>query len=337
MQNSFVISGMKALAKAHSNIALIKYWGKRNTKLNIPAMGSISLTLNRLFTLTAIEFRQDLRKDRLSLNGKNASPEKTDRVSRFLDIIRHRANIKMWASIISENNFPTGAGLASSASAFASMALAGSRAAGLELSLTQLSELARLGSGSAARSIFGGFVEMKPGKKADGSDAYAVQLAEKDYWNLHLLVIITSESEKQIGSTAGMILTQKTSPYYQKWVTGNVTDLVEMRNAIHQKDFTKLGELTEYSCLKMHGIMLSTRPGLIFWNSTTLSIIHSIRYLRKQGYPVYFTIDAGPQVKVICEKEQVNIIRDELKNNPGVLDIIETGLGPEVSLIGDVA
>jgi diphosphomevalonate decarboxylase len=323
---------MEAKAKAHANIALIKYWGKSNIDLNLPAVGSISLTLKEIYTNTKVTFISELDHDHLILNGNIASREKTKRISHFLDIIRKRAGIKLYSKITSENNFPTGAGLASSASAFASLALAGSRAAGLDLNDIQLSELARLGSGSAARSVFGGFVEMKPGKKPDGSDAHAIQISDKNYWDLRLLIVITSEMEKETGSTEGMIRTEQTSPYYKEWIKSNKIDLQDCRNAISTRNFAKLGELAEFNCMKMHAVMMSARPGLVYWNATTLSLIHAIRGLRKQGVPAYFTIDAGPQVKVICLKEYVDSIQTELKKIEGVKHLIKTSIGPGVSL-----
>ncbi|MGD9897923.1 MAG: diphosphomevalonate decarboxylase [Calditrichaceae bacterium] len=326
---------MRVKARANSNIALIKYWGKKNIGLNLPAVGSISLTLNELYTETSVEFKSDLSQDHLVLNGQSASAHDTNRASRFLDIIRKRSNTELYAEVISSNNFPTSAGLASSASGFACLALAGSSAAGLDLTPVQLSELARLGSGSAARSIFGGFVEMKKGRESDGSDSVAEQIAMKNFWDLRLLIAITSEEKKKTGSTDGMILTRNTSPYYGSWIESSENDLVEMRDAIKRRDFEALGELTEYSCLKMHALAMAARPGLIYWNNTTIDLIHFIRDLRKKGVPVYFTIDAGPQVKAVCLPEHVGKVRDEIRKNRGVLRVIETDLGGNAEILGE--
>lgn len=323
---------IKASAKAHSNIALIKYWGKRDGVLNLPAVGSISITLQELFTLSSIEFDENLEQDFLEINESKANPQQTERVSRFLDIFRNLAKITSRFRILSNNNFPTGAGLASSASAFASIALAANRITGLNLSKTRLSEFARIGSGSAARSIYGGFVEMKLGNKNDGSDATAIQLAKPDYWDVHVLIAITSEEKKEIGSTTGMNHTAKTSPYYPVWIATNKSDLDDMRQSILQRDFNKLGELSEFSCLKMHSVMLSANPGLLYWNSITLDCIHAIRNLRKKNIPVYFTIDAGPQVKALCLKADIQKVQTELEGIPGVKRIISSGLGSDASI-----
>ena len=322
----------EASAKAHSNIALIKYWGKRGEELNLPAVGSISITLHELFTISSLEFDENLKTDFVEINGKKASRQETERVSRFLDHFRKLAKIASRSRVFSKNNFPTGAGLASSASAFASLSLAANRATGLNLSKAQLSEFARIGSGSAARSIYGGFVEMKVGKKQDGSDAFAVQLAKQDFWDLHVLIAVTSEEKKEIASTTGMQHTAKTSPYYDAWTTTNKPDLDEMRQAILQRDFHKLGELSEFSCLKMHSLMLSANPGLIYWNGATLDCIHAIRSLRKENIPVYFTIDAGPQVKALCWKNDIPKIQAELEGINGVKRVISSGLGPDASI-----
>jgi len=324
---------MKATAKAHSNIALVKYWGKRNEQLNLPAVGSISITLKEIYTITTVEFKNNLKEDVLILNNSTAPDSQRKRVSRFLDLIRKDSKLNKQAQIVSKNNFPTGAGLASSASAFASLALAGTAAAGTEKSETQLSQLARLGSGSAARSIFGGFVEMDLGTMDDGRDAVAHQIAPEDYWDIQVLIAITSTEAKKTGSTEGMRHSAQTSPYYQQWLATSTKDLSEMRQSIQYKDFKSLGEISEHSCLKMHALAMSAQPGLIYWNSVTLNCMQVIVDLRKSGIPVYFTIDAGPQVKAICLPESTDQIEKALANIQGVKKIIKTALGPGTALV----
>ncbi len=324
---------MKITARACSNIALIKYWGKRDARLNLAAVGSISLTLNDLHTTTTVDFNGKYDHDRLFLNGRRSGPAETTRVAAFLDRIRRLAGIKKYALVESENNFPTAAGLASSASAFAALSLAASRAAGLELSEAELSVLARLGSGSAARSIFGGFVEMRLGIKDDGSDSFAFQLYPKDYWDLRLLIAVTSTGKKKIASTDGMTLSKETSPYYNQWIASSQSDLAEMRDALKSRDFQKLGELSESSCLKMHALAFSANPGLIYWNGATVEGIHQIRALRQQGTEVYFTIDAGPQLKAICLPDNVAEVRAALEQVPGVKNVISTALGDDAGIL----
>jgi diphosphomevalonate decarboxylase len=323
----------KAAAIAHSNIALIKYWGKRGSALNLPAVGSISVTLKELFTQTQVHFDPDLKQDLLILNGKRAACEIEQRARNFLDLIRLKTGIKFNAEIVSHNNFPTGAGLASSASAFAALALAASKAAGKTLTRAQLCELARRGSGSAARSIFGGFVEMKMGRESNGSDAIAIKLADHNYWHIVLLIVITDTLEKDVGSTQGMNHTENSSPYYSRWIKTSANDLKEMRLAIKNRDFEKMGELAEYSCLKMHALCFSARPALIYWNHLTVELMHCVRKLRNSGLPAYFTIDAGPQVKVITLPEYTPALQKELQEIPGIKKIIETGLGPDAKLV----
>lgn len=326
---------MKATAVAHSNIALVKYWGKRDNEQNLPAVGSISLTLRDLFSKTSVHFQEGLEEDVLYLNHKRASSVQELRVSRFLDRIRHKAGVNWRAEIISENNFPTAAGLASSASAFASLSLAACAALDLKLSPTQLSVLARQGSGSAARSIFGGFVEMKAGKSADGSDAFAVQLVDEQYWDVRMLIIITSELEKAIGSTEGMNRTAESSPYYQAWIKSSGKDLKEIREAILRRDLPGVGEIMEHNCLKMHALALSARPPILYWNSTTIKLLYAIPALRMKGLGVYFTIDAGPQVKVLCEAREAEKVKRALREIPGVERILITSPGPGAKIIED--
>jgi diphosphomevalonate decarboxylase len=321
-------------AIACANIALVKYWGKRNHILNLPAVGSISITLKALQTKTKVLFRPDLEKDILRINEQNATDQQQQRVRKFLDIIRNKYSVNHFAEVNSINNFPTSAGLASSASAFAAISLASTGALDLSLSKSQLSVLARRGSGSAARSIYGGYVEMIIGTDPQGNDDYAVQLETENYWDLRVIILITAKEQKSIGSTAAMNSCADTSIYYQPWVDSSVSDLREMRNAIQKKDLEKLGEMAELSALKMHALILSAKPAIIYWNSTTIQLIHMIRKLRQEGIPAYFTIDAGPQIKVITLPGYVSKLVKEFKGIPEIQEIIETAIGPDAGLIG---
>jgi len=326
---------MKATATAHANIAFIKYWGKRDEALNLPAVGSISLTLKELRTVTTVEWKASLTRDELILNGNLASGQELERVSSFLRLILRLAGGKGHARVESKNNFPTGAGLASSASAFAALALAGTRAAKVRLTPTELSVLARQGSGSAARSIFGGFVEMTAGVQPDGSDAFAHQIASENFWEVRLLVAITSREAKKIGSTEGMRRSTRTSPYFPAWVKSQQQDLEEMRRAILTRDLQKVGELMEFNCLKMHALTLSSRPPFSYWNAATLELMKTVHDLRAGGIPAYFTIDAGPQVKVLCRPEESAKIKEALENLPGVREVLVARPGPGAYLIGE--
>lgn len=316
---------MTATARAHSNIALIKYWGKRDAALNLPAVGSISVALDGLYTDTQVHFDPALDADTCQLDG---APTDTARVSRFLDLVRTRAGIDTRARVVTHNNFPTGAGLASSASGFAALAVAACAAAGLGLDRRALSILARQGSGSAARSIFGGYVEMHRGNAADGNDACAAPLLEPEAWPLAVVVAITQAQAKPVDSSTGMIATADSSPFYAAWLRDSPTDLAAMREAIAARDFHRLGRLAEHSSLKMHALMLSCQPALLYWNAATVAAIHALRECRADGVPVYFTIDAGPQVKALCPPEHADQVAAVLASVPGVESVLPTGLGP---------
>jgi len=315
---------------AGANIALVKYWGKRDARLNLPAAGSLSVTLADLVTTTRLTADAELPADELILEGRSADPR---RVAGVLDRMRELAGANQFFRIESHNNFPTGAGLASSASAFAALVIAADRALGLDLSPERLSELARCGSGSAARSIFGGYVEMNEGSATDGSDCVARELAPSDYWPIRVVVAITDRAGKRISSTDGMNLTQRTSPYYRTWVESVDSDLADAREAIRTRDFKRLAEVAEHSALKMHASAMAARPGLLYWNPATLACLREIRQLRADGVGVFFTVDAGPQVKAVCLPEAEAPVAECLANVPGVIDIVRTGLGAGARLL----
>ncbi|MDZ4348290.1 MAG: diphosphomevalonate decarboxylase [Xanthomonadaceae bacterium] len=321
-----------ARARAHANIALIKYWGKRPGPLNLPAVGSLSITLDALSSETTVGFDPSLDADAVRLDGRTDAGT-TAKVSATLDLLRQRAGLDWRARVDSVNNFPTGAGLASSASGFAALVVAADAALGLGLPGTTLSELARRGSGSAARSIFGGFVDMARGQREDGSDAVAAPLLAGDAWPLRVVIAVTDRGEKKVSSRDGMALTAESSPYFPAWVDGAKADLAEARSAIAARDFQKLAEVSEYSCLKMHASALAARPGVLYFNPATVALIHAVRELRDAGHPVFLTIDAGPQVKAVCLPEAEAAVADALGQVPGVLDIICTGLGPAATVL----
>lgn len=321
---------LSATARAHSNIALIKYWGKRDKALNLPAVGSISVALDGLYTDTRVHFDPVLATDTCRLDE---SPADSARISRFLDLVRSRGGFDHRACVVTHNNFPTGAGLASSASGFAALAAAACAAAGLEPDDRELSILARQGSGSAARSILGGYAQMCRGNAADGHDAYAVRLLDREAWPLAVVVAITQHRSKSVDSSAGMTATADSSPFYPLWVENGETDLAAMREAIAARDFHALGALAEHSCLKMHALMLSSRPAMIYWNTGTVAAMHAIRDLRADGVPVYFTIDAGPQVKALCPPEYSDTVAESLNAVPGVEHVLPAGLGPGARLL----
>jgi diphosphomevalonate decarboxylase len=320
-------------AKAHANIALVKYWGKRDEKLNLPAVGSISMTLDALTTTTIVQFADERESDFISIDNKPASPGEQSRTSQFVDLFRNQSGIRRFLQIDSTNNFPTGAGLASSASGFAALTVALNELFNLNLSRRELSVYARMGSGSAARSIFGGFVEMHRGTREDGTDSFAEQLYPETYWPLEMFVLVTSEAAKPIGSTEGMNLTAATSPFYPAWIHASEKDLAEMRDALRKKDFDKLGEIAEFSCFKMHGLALSANPAILYWNEDTVKLIHQIRSLRKQGHRIYLTMDAGPQVKVLCQPQDSTKLNPILSSLDGVQRVLHSTIGGDAKIL----
>jgi diphosphomevalonate decarboxylase len=204
---------------------------------------------------------------------------------------------------------------------------AGAQALGLELSLAEQSVLARRCSGSAARSIFGGYVEWAHGRLADGTDSVAQPLLAAEAWPLRVAVAITSKAAKQVGSSEGMRRTAQTSPYQSAWVDTQEADLSTARSAILARDFDALAQISEYSCLKMHALAMAAQPGLLYWNGATVECMHRVRALRQQGLPVFFTVDAGPQLKAVCEPAAIEQVKAALRDVPGVLDVLDTGLG----------
>ena len=320
---------MHGTARARANIALVKYWGKADADLKIPAVGSISITLDRLWSDTEVRFDPALDADELSLDGRSR-PEQLARVSACLDLLREHAGVTARARVASRNNFPTGAGLASSASGFAALVGAAAAALGLELSPRELSIYARRGSGSAARSIFGGFVEMHAGRDADGQDSFAEPLLPAEAWPLQVVIAIAQRDEKDVGSGDGMARSAQSSPYYASWVAAQPADLERARSAIAARDFEALAEVAEHSCLKMHAAALASRPPLLYWKGVTVDGIATVRRLRSSGVPVFFTIDAGPQLKAVCLPEARERVAAELAEIPGVLDVTTTGLGPGI-------
>ena len=323
---------MRTTANAHPNIALVKYWGKADPQHNVPAVGSISITLDTLTTTTSLDFDSGSGGDRFSLNGQ-PDAKGLARVRHCLDLFRRRGAEIPHATVESENNFPTAAGLASSASGFAALVVAVDQAAGTNLDRADLADLARRCSGSAARSLFGGFVELKLGDDGDRTETRTILQA--DLWPLEVVIAVTAAGPKAVGSTEGMTLTERTSPYYRSWVETSEIDLAGARAAIAGLDFEALAEVSEQSCLKMHAVALAARPGLLYWNGTTVDCVHQIRDLRRQGVAVFFTIDAGPQVKAICEPGAADRVRQALGQIPGVVELVSCSLGDGARVVVD--
>ncbi|GAB3062924.1 diphosphomevalonate decarboxylase [Virgibacillus ainsalahensis] len=313
---------MKATAKAHTNIALIKYWGKRNDSLILPTNSSLSLTLDGFYTTTTVDFTKDLAKDHFTLNDETVAGEQYSRVTQFLDLIREAAGKEhLYADVQSINEVPTAAGFASSASGFAALAAAGSRAIGLDLSPQELSRLTRQGSGSACRSIYGGFAQWEMGELADGSDSYAVPVAPADHWDVRVAAVVLSSTMKKVSSREGMKRTVETSPFYDGWINSIPEDLTQIKAGIAARDFEKVGEIAEANCLKMHATTLGANPPFTYWHDTTLAVMQKVQAMRSEGIPAYFTIDAGPNVKVLYLPENEKTVEKTLRDIPGVTDV----------------
>lgn len=327
-----------AAAYAHTNIALIKYWGKRLTagdpdgRLNLPATGSLSLTLDRFGTRTALA-AHDGDADRLVLDGEEADARATGRVSRFLDLARAASGIQTRVVVTSTNDVPTAAGLASSASAFAALAVAANEAFGLGLDPTACSALARQGSGSAARSLFGGLVLMHRGERDDGMDSVAEPLTTPDGLDLRLLVVRCASGPKDVPSTDGMKHTEQTSPYFAPWVTAHAADLDEAQAAIAAGNLEKLGEVMEHSTLKMHASAMGARPGFWYFAPTTVAAMNRVRSLNKAGARCWLTMDAGPHVKVLCPPDEADHLAGELANVEGVHGVETAAPGPSAKVV----
>jgi diphosphomevalonate decarboxylase len=324
-------------ARAGTNIALVKYWGKRDAALNLPATGSLSLTLAELGTTTRVRFAAEVGTpgggDRVLFDGAPADAKFAARVSRFLDLVRASAGLALPAEVSTRNSVPTAAGLASSASGFAALALAASRAAGLSLAPEQLSALARRGSGSAARSIFGGFVEMAAGERTDGADAAAHTLLPADAWDVRLVIAVTASGAKAIGSTEAMDRTAATSPYHDAWIAAVAPDLRDARAAIAARDLAALGAVAERSALRMHASALAAVPAILYWSPATVAALHALWAARAAGLSAYATIDAGPHVKALCHARDAAAVAHALAAVPGVERTITAAPGAGATII----
>ena len=324
----------EAVAKANSNVALVKYWGKRNEALNLPYTGSISITLAGLTTTARARTRDDLGDDHITVNGRVAGGAVAARLHGYLELLRGRAGRRTALEVALDSNFPVAAGLASSASTFAALALAGSAVLGVEMPGEQLSILARCGSGSAARSVFGGFVEWLAGELSDGSDSHAVPLAAPEHWDVGLAIAITDEGPKAVGSGAGMAHSVKQSPFFPAWLEGHDDDLETIRRGVLARDLATVGAVMEHNCLKMHAVALAARPSLLYWKPATLAVVQRVRELRQDGREAYFTIDAGPQVKVLCRMGERDAVADALRGVAGVHRVLLSQPGGGAELVG---
>ena len=301
-------------AHAHPNIALVKYWGKQEKPGNLPATPNLSISLAGLTTVTHVS---DAPSDTFILNSKETSDPK---LVRWLEALRGTFDVPP-LQIDSGNDFPTSAGLASSASGFAALITAINAHCDLGLNQEMCSEWARVGSASAARSIFGGFVALVP------PQWQAIPMAKRDHWPLEVMVAVTSNEPKSVNSGEGMERSRLTSPYYNAWVRDATTDFAAASEAIERRDFLSLAAVAELNCLKMHSIMLTSQPTLSYWTPASIACMDRVRSLREEGHDVFFTVDAGPQIKAVCLPASADAVASALSETPGVLEVIRSSLG----------
>lgn len=325
------MSSLLATAVAHPNIAFIKYWGNRSEDLRLPVNGSISMNMDGLITRTTVHFDAGYEKDRLAINEIQVDGKGLDRVVKILEIVRAAAGISLKASVSSTNNFPTGAGIASSAAAFAALAQASVTALGLDWSEAKVSRLARLGSGSASRSVPGGFVEWYLGDSDEAS--YAETIAPKEHWSLVDCVAIVSSSHKKTGSTEGHVLAS-TSPLQIARVVDTPRRISLCRQAILEKDMSKLASILQLDSDMMHSVMMTSTPALFYWQPETMSVMKKVQQWRDEGLQAGYTIDAGPNVHVICEAKKADEVAKLLKKIPGVQKILVSPVGDGVRIEG---
>lgn len=331
-ETSGMVSG-RAVARALANVALVKYFGKRDATLNLPAAGSLSIALEPLETVTSVEFHEGLEADVVVLAGAAAPEAFAARVGRFLDLVGELAGRRRYARVETTNSFPTGAGLASSASGFAALALAATSALGIELDMPALSILARRGSGSAARSVPGGLALWQAGTAADGSDSFARRLVEPEDWDLSLVAGVVDPGPKEVGSTEGMEHVRRTSPYYDGWVRTASADLEAAVQAVAARDLERLGEIAEGNALAMHAAALAARPALAYLEGPTLEALRLARDLRARGVGAWWTCDAGPQPKLLCSSTDEPAAARSLGEIPGIREVLRCRPGAGAGLL----
>jgi diphosphomevalonate decarboxylase len=327
----------KATATSCANIAFIKYWGRKDHELRLPLNSSISMNLDNATTTTTVEFDPALEHDHVTILGPSSegidtTPQATLRVSRHLDRVRALAGSETRARVVSRNSFPMGAGLASSASAFAALTVAACAAADLDLSERELTVLARLGSGSACRSVPAGFVEWHAADTSD--ESFAEQIAPPEHWDLRDLIAVVQTVQKTVGSTRGHELVDP-SPFAAARLAAAERGLPLIREALLARDFVPFGEETEQEALRMHAVAMTAQPSVLYWSPETIRILHAVRDWRAAGLTAYFTIDAGANVHVLCEGTYADALEGQLRALNGVRDVIANRPGPATRLIDD--
>ena len=322
-------SSKQATALAHPNIAFIKYWGNQDNGLRLPSNSSLSMNLGSLYAVTTVTFDASLLGDTLTINKSSVTGPALERVSTTLDVIRAEAGLNLPANIESESNFPVGSGIASSAAAFAALGVAGAAAAGLPANEATLSRFARRGSGSASRSVPTGYCQWLTGSDAS---SVATSIAPPEHWDLRDIVVVVSQEHKAVGSTGGHALAQ-TSSLQAARVAGAAARLAACREALLARDLSAMGPIIEEDAVIMHGVMMSGHPPLYYWNPATIALIQATQQWRAEGLNVYFTIDAGPNVHLMCEAAQVDEVEAAARKIAGVKDVLSSGPGGPARLV----
>jgi diphosphomevalonate decarboxylase len=322
----------RAQVIAHANIALAKYWGKSDDQLNLPAVPSLSITLEPMRTETTIVLDEALAGDRFELDGREALPAETAKVTALLDRARGESGIAAKARVTSKNDFPTASGLASSASGFAALAVAARHAYGLPRDDARASAMARQASASAARSVYGGFVELPAGVPGDAALA-ARPVADAAHWDLRVIVAVITEGRKAVGSREGMGHSRETSPYWSAWVESAPKMCATIRAAILGRDFDRLGPVIEQSFTTMHALAFTSSPATMYFQPASIAALHTVRALRDRGVPVWPTMDAGPHVKAICHRDDASEVESALAATTGVLRTLHARPGAGVEIV----
>lgn len=324
------LSAVPITARAHPNIAFIKYWGNIDHPLRLPVNGSLSMNLDGLYTETSVLWDQALADDQLTLNGEVASDVALERVSHHLEHIRKRLEISACANVVSTNNFPMGAGIASSAAAFAALTIAAVASTGETLTERELTILARLGSGSASRSVPAGFVEWHAGQSHEAS--YAESFAAPDYWPLVDVIAVVSSGHKTVGSSEGH-QSADTSDLQRVRVAGAEERIKTCKRAILERDFANFAEVVEYDSNLMHAVMMTSRPPLFYWLPPTLAVMDAVRNWRAEGVEVCYTLDAGPNIHCLCTETFADNVHERLLGLEGVFDVLVARPGGAAAVV----
>ena len=324
----------KATAVAHPNIALVKYWGKRDERLILPHQSSLSATLGPLSVTTSVEFLGGRGADQVELNGRVAEGSERKRVVELLKLVRGTRKLGP-ARVVSRGDFPASAGLASSAAGFAALAVASRAAAGLERDTRAESILATQGSGSACRSIEGGFVRWNRGRRADGKDSFAEQLFDQAHWpQLRLLVGMVSREEKEVKSRDGMRSTVETSPFYEAWAIDAERECKAIVTHLKRRDLEAVGEIAERNAWRMHASAMGANPPLCYLKPETFAVIQALREERKRGVGVWFTLDAGPNpVLLTTLTDEARAV--EMVKSFGAKEVVRCAPGGDAQLVDD--